>query len=165
MISTEEIFNLLQKTFGDKIIELNQLNKELIGEEIIIINPLCAKEICNFIKEDEQLKFDSLMNLSGVDEGKDNENLSVYYHLYSMKNKNKLTLKTLTPKENPEVTSVSEVWKCADWHEREAYDLVGINFLEHKDLRRILLPDDWEGHPLRKDYQIPEFYNDMKVID
>ncbi len=158
MISTEEIFNLLQKTFDDKIIEFTE-------DEIIIIDSLSTKEICTFVKENEQLKFDSLMSLSGVDEGKNNENLSVYYHLYSMGNRNKLTLKALTPKENPEVKSVSEVWKCADWHEREAYDLVGIKFLEHKDLRRILLPDDWEGHPLQKNYKIPEFYNDMKVTD
>jgi len=67
------------------------------------------------------------------------------------------------PKDNPHVPSVESVWKTANWHEREAYDLIGVVFDGHPDLRRILLPDDWEGHPLRKDYKVPEFYNGMKV--
>ncbi|MEX0602057.1 MAG: NADH-quinone oxidoreductase subunit C, partial [Bacteroidota bacterium] len=66
-------------------------------------------------------------------------------------------------KEQPHIQSVSGVWGTANWHEREAYDLIGIVFDGHPDLRRILLPYDWEGHPLRKDYKVPEFYNGMKV--
>ena len=117
------------------------------------------------------------MNLSGVDDANGQSTndadgsstitggtLSVYYHIESTKLKHKLCLKVSAPRENPQVESVSEVWKHADWHEREAYDLVGINFLNHPDLRRILMPYDWEyGHPLRKDYKNPEFYQGMKV--
>jgi NADH-quinone oxidoreductase subunit C len=103
------------------------------------------------------------MNLSGVDEIKDGL-LSVYYHLESTKLKHKITLKVSTDRNNPEVPSVIEVWKGADWHEREAYDMFGIIFLNHPDLRRILMPYDWDaGFPLRKDYENPEFYQGMKV--
>ena len=124
----------------------------------------------------QNLLFDSLMNLSGVDDAngqtqKDESGdtiiggtLSVYYHLESTSLTHKITLKVSASRENPEVNSVESVWKCADWHEREAYDLIGIKFLNHPDLRRILMPYDWEaGHPLRKDYKNPEFYQGMKV--
>ena len=103
------------------------------------------------------------MNLSGVDEPKAGL-LSVYYHLESTKLKHKITVKVSTDRNNPEVSTVTEVWKAADWHEREAYDLFGIIFLNHPDLRRILMPYDWDaGFPLRKDYENPEFYQGMKV--
>jgi NADH-quinone oxidoreductase subunit C len=117
------------------------------------------------------------MNLSGVDDAngetkKDEEGntqttggtLSVYYHLESTSIRHKLVLKASTPRENPEVSSVAEIWRVADWHEREAYDLLGIKFLNHPDLRRILMPYDWDaGYPLRKDYKNPEYYQGMKV--
>jgi NADH-quinone oxidoreductase subunit C len=90
--------------------------------------------------------------------------ISVYYHLESTSLKHKVILKVSTGREKPEIPSVVEIWKGADWHEREAYDLFGIIFLNHPDLRRILMPYDWEyGYPLRKDYENPEFYLGMKV--
>ena len=72
-------------------------------------------------------------------------------------------LRAYVPIDDPRIASVSRVWRTADWHEREGYDMFGIVFEGHADLRRILLPDDWEGHPLRKDYTVPEYYNGMKV--
>ncbi len=80
-----------------------------------------------------------------------------------MVQKHKIVLKTQCTKDHPYIQSVSAVWGTANWHEREAFDLFGIIFDEHPDLRRILLPDDWEGHPLRKDYKVQEFYHGMKV--
>jgi NADH-quinone oxidoreductase subunit C len=78
--------------------------------------------------------------------------------------KHKLTIKVSASRENPQVKSVANIWRSADWNEREAYDLYGINFINHPDLRRILMPYDWEaGYPLRKDYKNPEFYQGMKV--
>ena len=117
------------------------------------------------------------MNLSGVDDANGKKTadadgtqiisggtLSVYYHLESTKLRHKLTLKVSTEREKPEVASVESTWRHADWHEREAYDLLGIIFINHPDLRRILMPYDWEaGYPLRKDYKNPEFYQGMKV--
>ena len=174
MKTAEEIFNQLKEKFGSSIIEL-KADKPV--EPFLIVNPLEVDKICLFLKDEKELLFDSIMNLSGVDDAngtkeKDEKGLetikggtlSVYYHLESTKLKHKLTLKTSTVRENPEVVTVTEVWKGADWHEREAYDMYGIIFLNHPDLRRILMPYDWEfGYPLRKDYKNPEFYQGMKV--
>jgi NADH-quinone oxidoreductase subunit C len=174
MKTAEEIFNQLKEKFGLSIIEL-KTDKPV--EPFIIVNPLEVDKICLFLKDETDLKFDSLMNLSGVDDAngtkeKDDKGLetikggtlSVYYHLESTKLKHKLILRASTDREKPEVVTVTEVWKGADWHEREAYDMYGIIFLNHPDLRRILMPYDWEfGYPLRKDYKNPEFYQGMKV--
>ena len=126
----------------------------------IKISPNHILEVTKYLRDDEEMLFDFLSCLSGVDlKGK----LAVVYQLFSMVKRHKITLKVEVPTENPNVQSVESIWKSANWHEREAFDLYGINFTGHPDLRRILLPYDWEGHPLRKDYQVPEFYNGMKV--
>jgi NADH-quinone oxidoreductase subunit C len=176
MKTTEEIYNILKEKFSDSVIEL-VTDKPV--EPFIEVNPLEIDKVCTFLLESEEYNFDSLMNLSGVDEAngkkeKDEKGLetinggtlSVWYHLESTDFKHKITLKVSTERENPEVASVSEIWRSADWHEREAFDLYGIKFLNHPDLRRILMPYDWEaGHPLRKDYKNPEFYQGMKLPD
>ncbi len=174
MKTTEEIFQILKNNFPDS--ELT-LKTDFPLEPFIIVSPFDVDKISLFLRDNPELNFDSLMCLSGVDDFngqkvKDeagNEimqggTLSVYYHLESTTLKHKLVLKTSTSREKPEVVSVTEVWRAADWHEREAYDMFGIKFLNHPDLRRILMPYDWEfGYPLRKDYQNPEFYQGMKV--
>jgi len=173
MKNIDEIFGLLKEKFGNSVIETITIPHD----PYISINPMEIDKVCKFLKVENELQFDSLMNLSGVDdangETKNDEagaavitggTLSVYYHLESTLLKHKLTLRVATPRENPEAASVAEIWKCADWHEREAFDLLGIKFLNHPDLRRILMPYDWEaGYPLRKDYKNPEFYQGMKV--
>jgi len=117
-------------------------------------------EVAKFLRDDDDMLFDYLSCLSGVDlKGK----LAVVYQLYSMVKHHKITIRVEVPTENPSVPSVESIWKTANWHEREAFDLYGVTFAGHPDLRRILLPYDWDGHPLRKDYQVPEFYNGMKV--
>ena len=172
MKQLEEIYNLLKEIFRNDI-------KELVKQPIdsyILCDPLKINEISLFLLSNEELLFDNLMNLSGVDDanGKstitegittiDGGTLSVYYHLESTKFRHKVVLRVSTPREKPEAASVALVWRSADWHEREAFDLFGINFLNHPDLRRILMPYDWEaGYPLRKDYANPEFYHGMKV--
>jgi len=174
MISAEEIFKILKKKFPDSVTELDT-DKPV--EPFIVINPLEIDKVCTFLVDNVEFNFDSLMNLSGVDDAngekeKDEKGietmkggtLSVWYHLESIELKHKITLKVSTEREKPEVASVAEIWRSADWHEREAFDLYGINFLNHPDLRRILMPYDWEaGYPLRKDYKNPEFYQGMKV--
>jgi NADH-quinone oxidoreductase subunit C len=174
MKTTEEIYNSLKENFKESIIELNS---SLPVEPFIVVRPQSIDEVSLFLKENEELKFDSLMCLSGVDDANSEKStnedgtsmtkggtLSVVYHLESTELKHKVVLKVSVSKDNPEVKSVAGIWRHADWHEREAYDLLGIMFLNHPDLRRILMPYDWEaGYPLRKDYENPEFYQGMKV--
>jgi NADH-quinone oxidoreductase subunit C len=89
--------------------------------------------------------------------------MEVIYNLYSIPYNHHLTVKVMLDRAEPAVESLTAIWKTADWHEREAYDLLGIRFNNHPDLRRILLPEDWEGHPLRKDYEHQEYYRGIKV--
>ena len=105
------------------------------------------KGACMFLKE--SLGFAHLMCLTSIDY---KDKLALVYNLYSYKTKGKIALKVFLDRNNPAVESVTEIWQGANWHEREAFDMMGIKFLGHPDLRRILLPDDWTGHPLRKDY-------------
>ena len=89
--------------------------------------------------------------------------MEVVYHLYSYTHRHKFVLKVQLPREDPSVPTVEGVWGVAKWQERESYDFYGIQFTGHSDLRRILLPDDWEGHPLRKDWVDPEYYHGLHV--
>tara|TARA_B100000287_G_C20639780_1_gene783040 strand:+ start:257 stop:742 length:486 start_codon:yes stop_codon:yes gene_type:complete len=118
-------------------------------------------DIASFIISDKKLKFDYLMCLSGYDLG-ESEIFGVAYNFYSTSLKHYVEFR-IEIKLETEIPSVAEIWRTANWHEREAYDLYGIIFSNHPDLKRILLPDDWEGHPLRKDYKTPEYYKGMPV--
>ena len=153
-----EIHDKIKSRFPDSIVEFKS---EGVIEPYIFVKPESLRDIAAFISGDESLKFDYLMSLSGVDFN--DGHLGVVYHLSSMVHRHKIVLKVKVAKDKPEVPSVESVWRTADWHEREAFDLFGIVFLDHPDLRRILLPDDWEGYPLRKDYKVQEFYQGMRV--
>ncbi len=159
-MTPEEIYKNLSDKFGDSILGLDT---ELAGDASINITPSAIAEVCQYLSENGSLAFDSLMCLSGLDLGVKEEEFSVVYHLYAMQHRHSVVLKTSIPKTAPHLPTVAHIWKTADWHEREAYDLYGIVFEGHADLRRILLPDDWEGYPLRKDYKEPDFYRGMRV--
>lgn len=154
----QEINTALKAHFGDAI---TGGTLDGIPDPFIVVAPDRIQDVAVFLRDDDRMQFDALMCLSGVDLG--GGKLSVVYHLHSMKWNHKITLKAMATTDRPHVQTVETVWKTANWHEREAYDLIGIIFDGHPDLRRILLPYDWEGYPLRKDYKIPEFYNGMKV--
>jgi NADH-quinone oxidoreductase subunit C len=113
-------------------------------------------DVCRLLRSDDELQLDALVSLSGVDTG---EFLTVVYHLFSYRLRHFTVLKVKTPRSAPQIPSVQSVWSGAGWFEREAFDLMGISFTGHPDLRRIMLPDDWVGHPLRKDYQEQEEYH------
>ncbi len=156
-MTLQEINDTLSAQFPGAVLESKLEN---VANPFLKILPEKIYDVSLFAKNDERLQFDFLSCLSGVDyKGK----LGVVYHLFSMPLKHKIVLKVEVPTETPVVPSVESVWKTANWHEREAFDMYGIRFEGHPDLRRILLPDDWEGYPLRKDYQTPEFYNGMRV--
>ena len=121
-------------------------------------------EVAAFAKADQALAFDNLMCLAAADYPKDTPpRMELVYHLFSYTHRHMHVLKVMLPREGARVPSVEGVWGVANWHEREAFDMFGIGFTGHSDLRRILFPDDWEGHPLRKDWVDPEFYNGMYV--
>lgn len=157
-MSPQEILNKLTEKFADAIVEAKV---EGVLEPYAKVKVESIREISSLMRDDSDLQFDTLMCLSGMDYGKGI--LGVVYNLGSIAKKHKFTLKIEISVEAANVPSVESVWRTADWHEREAYDLFGIVFTDHPDLRRILLPDDWEGYPLRKDYQVQEFYHGMKV--
>ena len=158
-MEAQEIFNKLSSQFGEQIIELRE---EETLNPTVVVNPAALNSICSFLHADESLLFDALMNLAGHDPGPEAE-FEVIYHLYSTSHDHYITLKVSTPRETPAVSSVAELYRTADWHEREAYDMFGIQFDGHPDLKRILLEEDWEGYPLRKDYVPAEFYRGMRI--
>ena len=164
-MSFEGIKLLLTIKFGADII---------IGEEISRLQPALLidadriADVCLELRNNPETYFDFLSSLSGVDYGVESGKFGVVYHLASIPYKTQLTLKI--SKENnreeanlPSFPSIVSVYRSADWHEREAYDMLGIFFEGHPDLRRILMPDDWEGFPLRKDYKNAEFYKGIKI--
>lgn len=133
----------------------------------LYIDAAYIAEVCLLLRDQEGYYFDFLSNITAVDYHPE-PFFEVVYHLASLPYQMQLTLKVRVqrdPDESvlPELPSVSSVWKTADWHEREAFDLMGVFFTGHPDLRRILLPDDWEGFPLRKDYQDPEAYHGIPI--
>ncbi|MGA6992351.1 MAG: NADH-quinone oxidoreductase subunit C [Candidatus Deferrimicrobiaceae bacterium] len=151
------IFDALKDRFGEAVLELQEEN---FRPAFLVVSPEKIKEIGQFLRDDPAMKFDSLMCLSGVDY---KDRFAVAYHLHSLSIGHQVGVKTFLPKEAPSLPSVDEVWPAANFQEREAFDLFGIFFEGSWDLRRILLPEDWEGHPLRKDYQYPESYHGIKV--
>lgn len=149
-------------------------NDVVVGEErgglqpALLIAPDSIVDVCRELRDNPKTYFDFLSSLSGVDYGVDSGRFGVVYHLASIPYRLQLTLKISVEHDRnadelPSFKSVSSVYRTADWHEREAYDLLGIYFEGHPDLRRILLPDDWEGYPLRKDYKTAEYYKGIKI--
>jgi len=123
------------------------------GEVTVTIPRESIVEVCSFLKNDNG--FDMLADLCGCDRGpEDDPRFEVNYHLFSTIHYNRLRLKVVLSEEDPHVATVTTLWKTADWHERETYDLLGVIFDGHPDLRRILLPSDFDGHALRKDYPL-----------
>ena len=122
------------------------------GEVTLDIAPARIASVCGYLKYDQ--KFVRLSSVTAVDRHPAEPRFDVVYHLHSVERKLRVRLKCRLPGGDPVIESVTSVWRAAGWYEREAFDLFGIRFTGHPDLRRIMLPDDWEGHPLRKDYPV-----------
>ena len=150
-----KIYEMLSKKFS-KSVELSE-DKECV----FIKNSEEWVEIASFLYQNNDLKFDYLMCLSGYDLGESTE-FGVAYNLYSTSLKHYIEIR-IEFSDGTEIKSVESLWKAADWHEREAFDMMGVKIIDHPDMKRILLPEDWEGYPLRKDYKTPEYYNGMPV--
>jgi NADH-quinone oxidoreductase subunit C len=174
-MSPADIAALLEQQFGDRI-----KSKKLDAiDPFAVVEPAGLLEVCRFLRDDGRLRFDLLNCVSGVDylepdakkaaKAGFEPHLEVVYHLSSFAHKHRFVLKVLLPRwkgdkpgELPEVPSVTSLWRTADWHEREVYDLCGVRFTGHPELTRILLADDWVGHPLRKDYEFPLEYHGIR---
>jgi len=153
------VYKVIKDEFGDAVSDLdgNALMPFFAVEDVS-----AWQAIAFFMREDSRLRFNYLACLSGVDYA--DGRLGVVYNLESVaEHKHKLAVKVFCDKDDPRIPSVAEIWLTADWHEREAYDMYGIVFEGHPDLRRILCPEDWEGYPLRKDYKVQEVYRGIKV--
>lgn len=143
---SRKIHAIIAERFGDAV-EL----VDAIDPYTVIKDVLRFKEVMHFLKDDPRMKFDFLRSIGGVDYPETNQLASVY-HVYSYDHAHAHVLKYMCARETPEVPTVMDIWPTANWFERESWDLTGIVYLGHTDLRRIMLPDDWVGHPLRKDY-------------
>jgi|ERR1051326_4691414 NADH-quinone oxidoreductase subunit C len=128
---------------------------DALGETTIIVPREHIVSACAFMKSTTRLDFDFLADLCGFDRGPEEEpRFEVNYHLFSTRTYKRLRLKVLLNEEDLHVPTVTGVWRTANWHERETFDLFGVIFDDHPDLRRILLPDDWQGYALRKDFPL-----------
>ncbi len=154
-----EIKTILEQEFTDSTLEV----KEDSFPQTLIVPVGRLFEICQFLHTDPRCYFDLLSSITGIDNGPDAGTMDVIYHLYSIPTNVQLGLQVSLPREQAVVPTISSIWRTANWHEREVYDLLGIQFEGHPDLRRILLPNDWEGHPLRKDYDEQQYYHGVKV--
>lgn len=145
-----QIADKLKELFPNDIVSVREFRDEVT----VSLNKNNIVSILKYLHDDPSTDFDYLQDLCGMDYPKKKPRFEVVYHLYSIKNKRMLRLKALVPEDDCRIHSVTSIWKGADWHERECFDMFGIYFTGHPDLRRILMPEDWTGHPLRKDYPL-----------
>jgi NADH-quinone oxidoreductase subunit C len=174
-MTAADILATLSAEFGDRI----QATRLDAVDPYAVAAPAALFDVCRFLRDDPRLRFDILNCITGVDyleidpkkvaKAGFEPHLEVVYHLSSFTHRHRFVLKVILPrwKEGqagalPEVPSVTSLWSAADWHERETFDLCGVHFAGHPDLRRLLLAEDWVGHPLRKDYEYPLEYHGIR---
>ena len=146
-----------------KSIEIKTPGKYSIieGKEVLLVSPDNWMEVSTKLKNESDLDFDYLMCISSYDKG-DGKVYGVAYNFFSTTKNHYLEVR-VEIEDGTSIPSVVSLWKTANWHEREAYDMMGIQFEGHPDLKRILLSEDWEGHPLRKNFKEPDYYHGIPV--
>lgn len=147
---TEEKLNLLKtklQNFNTEYTDINGTPAFYVKKEEIL-------DLCKILKYDPDLKFNSLVDAVSVDRFQKKNRFEMIYNLVSIENNYRIFLKIKLESKNPEMESLAQVWKSADWYEREAYDMMGINFINHPDLRRMYMPENYEYYPLRKDFPL-----------
>lgn len=152
------IVDRLERQFAGKVSGF----KGDVLDPYLHVEPHAIVEVGSYLRDEPDLKFEILSDLTCLDLPKENK-IQVVYHLYSYSQRRQIVLKVDLPREEPRVSTVEGVWKAANWMEREVFDLFGVVFEGHSDLRRILLPEDWVGHPLRKDYVEQEEYDGIST--
>jgi NADH-quinone oxidoreductase subunit C len=157
-MEAQQVFERLEQQFPGKVHDF----KGDVAEPFLTIDSETIGAVCRFLRDDAALKFEVLSDLTALDWPKE-EKIQVVYHLYSYAHKHQIVLKVDLPRDHPKIATVESIWKVANWFEREVYDLFGVIFEHHSDLRRIMLPDDWVGYPLRKDYVEQEEYDGIST--
>lgn len=157
-MEAKEIYGKLERQFAGKV---SGFRGEAM-DPFLQVDSKSIAEIGRYLRDDPTLKFEILSDLTALDLPKQN-NIQVVYHLYSYSERHQIVLKADLAREEPRISTVEEVWKAANWMEREVFDLFGVIFEGHSDLRRILLPEDWVGYPLRKDYVEQEEYDGIST--
>ncbi len=147
---TEKRLALIKSKLTKHKVEYSDVN----GTPQIIVDKNDVVDVCRILKEDEELSFDLLIDEFGVDRFQKQDRFEVICNLYSVNFKDRLFIRIKLDSKHPEMYTLSTVWKGANWHEREAFDMFGINFINHPDLRRIYMPDEFEHYPLRKDFPL-----------
>lgn len=157
-MDTNDIYQRLLGHFGAQVILGLTPAEEGVRDPFITVAPGKVDKVCLFGRVEQDLAFDFCQSITGVDTG---DTFTCVYHLFSYAHRHTLVLKTSVSRQAPRLPSTVHVWPVADWYEREIYDLYGVVFDGHPDLRRLLLPEDWPGHPMRKDWVEPQSYNGM----
>lgn len=152
-----DILKRLGERFPGKVLEV----VERKPDPYAVVDPAAIVELSRSLYDDPDFAMDCLSNQTGVDY---KDRIEVVYHLFSYRHRHHCVLKVKLPRDNPEVATVEEVWRAANWMEREIFDLLGVNFTGHSDLRRILMPEDWPGYPLRKDFVEPLEYHGIATV-
>jgi NADH-quinone oxidoreductase subunit C len=162
-MTPDAIFKRLQEKFGTETVFDFHGDPAKDKDPWFQIAPWEIENVCEHLRSDKSLDFDYLECITGVDYP-DDKRIVVVYHVYSYKLKHRVVFKAFLEREDPAMPTLVNVWSTANWQERECFDLLGVLFEGHPDLRRLLLPDDWEGHPLRKDYEEKEDYHGIPTI-
>jgi NADH-quinone oxidoreductase subunit C len=150
------IYAKAKARFAGKVLEVSDAKLD----PWMVVDPAAIVEVCGFLKDDPETAMDCLSNQSGVDY---KDRIEVVYHLFSYRHRHNAILKVKLPRDNPSVPTLEGLWKSANWMEREIFDLLGVNFEGHSDLRRLLMPEDWPGYPLRKDFVEPLEYHGIST--
>jgi len=149
-----QIAKMIEEKFAGQVLATTTF----VGQVSLLVKKDQIKDICRYLHDEPALKMDHLTDLTAVDfskyPGDTGPRFEVVYNLISTTHLHRIRLKARVAEEDPRIDTVTSVWHTANWHERETYDLMGIKFDGHPDLRRILLAEDWEGHPLRKEYPL-----------
>jgi NADH-quinone oxidoreductase subunit C len=162
-MTPEAIFKRLEEKFGaETVFDFHPVSAKE-RDAWFKVSPWEIEQVCEYLRDTPDLAFDYLECITGVDYP-DDKHIVVVYHLYSYAKKHRVVLKAFLDREDPAMPTLVNVWSAANWQERECFDLLGVLFEGHPDLRRLLLPDDWEGHPLRKDYEEKEEYHGIPTI-
>jgi NADH-quinone oxidoreductase subunit C len=154
----------LVQRLGDRFKEALRESSDFRGDLSIVVEPSAVVEVARYLRDDEG--FDYFLYATAVDWPARDPRFTVVWEVRSLANKTRIRIKTMAAMPDPHAPSLTDVWPAANWHERETWDLLGIKFDGHPDLRRLLMPQTWEGHPLRKDYVSfgePVIFSDQKL--